>query len=1024
MRLHVGTLVAGLLLGGAALAGERRHFEDAALHAVQFIDRKEGWAVGDEGVIWHSIDGGRTWERQPSGVRASLRSLHFLDPYTGWVVGREELPHGGGSAGVVLLTRDGGIEWQRVATNVMPGLNWVHFFNERQGILLGDGSDAFPTGIYTTADGGRTWQATPGPRCTSWLSAGFAEPQSAVLAGAWSRLATLRQGVLNAADVDTLGGRTVHGLCLEGDRAVAVGQGGLVLLSHSAGQRWGYADLKLPAAVRASLDFHAVQCRGERTWLAGRPGSVVFYSPDRGQSWQIQRTGQPLPLYGLFFLDSQTGWAVGELGTILGTRDGGQTWTVQRRGGRRAAALFVHARPESIPLETLAILGHEEGCLTTSVCVTSADPASAALRRAVADQTLALAVRQVGGAAGEALWQFPLPQHLAHAGKAELLAAWDRRHGDRSAEQLLRQCVLALRMWQPEVVITDYPDSSAGARGCDALVAEAVHEAFRRAADAGEFAEQIEVLGLAPCSVKKLYCVWPERARSQVVLDVNEPSSRLGGTARDLASDSAALLAEPGAALPRQRFYRLAADRLDGAAGHRTLLQGLELPAEARRTLAVAPPPAPDLDRALRDWRNLQSLAEAPANELADPDRLLAQVGPLLDRLPDEQAARAAWAIAHRYVQLGQWPLAREAFLLLVDRYPVHPLSAEAYRWLIQHNSSSEARRRQELGQFLVVQTSQVRPAPAASADDNGPQRTEAVHHRRLAILGSMLEVRRWYEGCFAIEERLSAFGPLYGRDPAIGFCLQSANRNLGKFDAAREWYTRFKTEQASGPWREAAAAELWLSHRAGPPPKPVLYCRQTALRPLLDGCLDDDCWRGAKPLILAGHKPDDELATEVRMAYDRDFLYLALCCRCPPGSRLEPVKGRKRDADLRPFDRVSLLLDLDRDYSSYFHFQVDQRGCVCEDCWGDASWNPRWFVAAQSDETCWRIEAAIPLLELTSDPITIGRAWAANVVRIVPGRGVQAFSQPADAQPRPEGMGLLLFAPDPDQARTGPLAN
>ena len=39
----------------------------------------------------------------------------------------------------------------------------------------------------------------------------------------------------------------------------------------------------------------------------------------------------------------------------------------------------------------------------------------------------------------------------------------------------------------------------------------------------------------------------------------------------------------------------------------------------------------------------------------------------------------------------------------MVDRYPAHPLSVDAYRWLIRHNSSSEARRRQELGQFLVL---------------------------------------------------------------------------------------------------------------------------------------------------------------------------------------------------------------------------------------------------------------------------------------------------------------------------------
>src|SRR5262245_7498918 len=92
-------------LAVSASAADLQYFEDAALRAIQFSDANEGWAVGDEGAIWHTIDGGRNWERQPSGIRASLRSVHFLTPFTGWVVGRDELPQG--SAGVILVTRDG-----------------------------------------------------------------------------------------------------------------------------------------------------------------------------------------------------------------------------------------------------------------------------------------------------------------------------------------------------------------------------------------------------------------------------------------------------------------------------------------------------------------------------------------------------------------------------------------------------------------------------------------------------------------------------------------------------------------------------------------------------------------------------------------------------------------------------------------------------------------------------------------------------------------------------------------------------
>jgi hypothetical protein len=132
----------------------------------------------------------------------------------------------------------------------------------------------------------------------------------------------------------------------------------------------------------------------------------------------------------------------------------------------------------------------------------------------------------------------------------------------------------------------------------------------------------------------------------------------------------------------------------------------------------------------------------------------------------------------------------------------------------------------------------------------------------------------------------------------------------------------------------------------------------------------------------------------------------------------------RTRDRDLRQHDRVSILLDLDRDYATCFHLQIDATGCVAEDCWGDRTWDPRWFVAIHREEALWTVEAAIPRHALTADHITPGRAWAANVVRVLPGRGVQALSLPAEAPEealRPEGMGLLLFTQDDQRSASRP---
>src|SRR5262249_39161874 len=151
-----------------------RHYEDAPLRAVQMVDDKEGWAVGDEGVVLHTIDGGKCWERQPTGVRASLRSLCFLSPFVGWVAGREELPQGG-STGVLLCTKEGGSPGKRLVADALPGLNRVRFSDPNSGFLLGDGTDRQPTGVFQTNDGGRSWQPVAGPHCPSWLDGDFSD---------------------------------------------------------------------------------------------------------------------------------------------------------------------------------------------------------------------------------------------------------------------------------------------------------------------------------------------------------------------------------------------------------------------------------------------------------------------------------------------------------------------------------------------------------------------------------------------------------------------------------------------------------------------------------------------------------------------------------------------------------------------------------------------------------------------------------------------------------------------------------
>src|SRR5207244_3767150 len=121
-----------------------------------------------------------------------------------------------------------------------------------------------------------------------------------------------------------------------------------------------------------------------------------------------------------------------------------------------------------------------------------------------------------------------------------------------------------------------------------------------------------------------------------------------------------------------------------------------------------------------------------------------------------------------------------------------------AYRWLVRFHASSEARRREELGQFLVLTTTDVRPAAGAPGRDD-PVRAgfgvpdarglaETTDRQQIVLLSSQAGARKWFEGALAVEPRLAALGALHADDPAVQFGLNAARRQLGDVDKARQW--------------------------------------------------------------------------------------------------------------------------------------------------------------------------------------------------------------------------------------------
>ncbi len=70
---------------------------------------------------------------------------------------------------------------------------------------------------------------------------------------------------------------------------------------------------------------------GKRLVVAGERG-IILYSDDNGSSWQQARVPTIQMLTGIYFVDTQLGWAVGHDGLILVSEDGAASWRVQRDG--------------------------------------------------------------------------------------------------------------------------------------------------------------------------------------------------------------------------------------------------------------------------------------------------------------------------------------------------------------------------------------------------------------------------------------------------------------------------------------------------------------------------------------------------------------------------------------------------------------------------------------------------------------------------------------------------------------------
>lgn len=240
--------------------------------SMSFLDTERGWAVGMDGTLWETEDGGERWRQLTAP----------LPP---------EVDLGGGA------TRR---EALRQVIRLTPEMGWVASESSR----------------FQTTDGGKTWQASP-----------LTSEQE----GSGLGLATTPNGqhVITVGPAGAAPDTWVPALNKD---AVALGKDAVVtrkgrgLRTSISGQLVWKGPLR-SAGTGVLTPLEGVVPRSDEEWL-GWTGEHVVATFDAGQSWLTVGRFPETPVQKLVFLKNGTALARTQAGTLLrsGSFDFGRTW--------------------------------------------------------------------------------------------------------------------------------------------------------------------------------------------------------------------------------------------------------------------------------------------------------------------------------------------------------------------------------------------------------------------------------------------------------------------------------------------------------------------------------------------------------------------------------------------------------------------------------------------------------------------------------------------------------------------------
>ncbi len=1021
--------------------------DDASLNSVCTASPDHVWAVGDRGAIWATVDGGRKWVRQESTTTANLHAVAFKSSTEGCAVGGLPGALSRTSRSVVLRTVNGGQTWSVLPSDGLPRFTGMRAIGTRL-IAWGDHCPQRKTGIFYSLDDGQSWQAMESS--ISHVAALGTDASGSVLAV--DRVGNAFNSQLRSARSFFTSSPTqpIHFVDHVGSTWLAGGSDGQLIRTVD-GQSWNRISVPLSSSALRVCQWRTAAQFEDQIWIAGTPGSIVLHSKDRGVKWEVQSTEQTLPLRSIVFADAQRGWAVGPLGSIIATRDGGRTWYSQRRTATRVGVLAVTSSDSQVPWPALIAASWDEVVASKSISLFGENLEQSA-NYAIETWKLNEALAPQLGMVEHDAWLNPKPTESAPHDLTLLV--------DRLAVEL--QC------WRPDVVLTDETGGQKLATANHAAMTT-LTTAIQQAAIATQQSFAKELM-LSPWKVTKLVTVTEARS-SQYSEHPNRLMREPGLSIWDVLAPLGTLYEANSNALPMRTLQHTQST----LASNTSLFGGIAPSQSSHRQINL---------RSLGNYQlimgrihrmttldNLVTLpSETPSAEWQT------QLDFVLRSLPPRELAPSLLRVVNACSGPSLWPRRQVALERLVHLQPDSDMASHARFKSLQMLSSDEMHAwreaassdlssnqsvgslRTEAGNALSRNGSSLTPFDIVSAIATKPTRmtaddltdmmrnTQVVTGARLDA-GSQVGVAAFtttLNAGFAGNDRSVNVGAQRGDlfFKALDACYKSDLHlaNLPQLELMRDAMSRSRSGTPRGAnastallesivglsamagWPQVARQEQLLAQDRPEQLRWVGFAVATANRPLLDGVLNEPMWAACPPMKLTRTNQNvtsKNAPATVRWSFDERYLYIAIDSPRDEKATIHgPARLRKYDSDLNAVDHVHLLLDTDRDYASAIELGVSAAGETFDRCCEMIQYNPQYSVAVPSSppQDRWVAEIAIRLSDLTTQSELTGQAWAVSAHRKSLYGETQSWSSIVSEQPSLQSTGLLLFVQPPEK--------